>query len=171
MAIRQVLEIPHTVLSTPTKPVAKISDFESNLAQDLIDTMRASPGCVGLAANQIGIPLRAFALDVSGHKKTTECHGLIVLFNPEIQTKQGLETIREGCMSVPHFTADIPRALEISLTGLTHEERPIEITTRGFEARAVLHEIDHLNGLVFLDRVTNPSDLFSRKVYLASPDR
>ena len=136
------------------------------LVQDLVDTMNASPACVGLAAPQIGVSRRAFALDVSRHPKTTVSHGLVVLLDPVIAEMHGREIGREGCMSVPDLTANVARAVSIVVRGFTPEGEERTISTEGFEARAFQHEIDHLEGLLILDRVASlATDVFRRKVY------
>jgi peptide deformylase len=128
--------------------------------------MRASPACVGLAAPQIGVSQRAFVLDVSGHPKATKSHGLVVLFDPVIVSVAGRLVGREGCMSVPHITANVARATEIVVQGISPESGAVVIATEGFEARAFQHEIDHLDGLLILDRVASlATDVFRRRVY------
>jgi peptide deformylase len=165
MAVRPVVRLPEEVLITVSKPVDVIDESARQLATDLIDTMRASPACVGLAAPQIGVGLRAFSVDVTGHRKARSCHGEFVLFNPEILVADGPITGREGCMSVPDLTGDVARPTHLVVRGLTPEgtERLLEVDD--FEARAVLHEIDHLDGLTFLDRVVGHDSVFQRKVY------
>jgi peptide deformylase len=162
VAVRPVCRLPAPVLKVPAEPGAP----DDELAADLVDTMRASPACVGLAAPQIGVSSRAFALDVSEHPKTTACHGLVVLFDPVIVESSGRKVGREGCMSVPDLTADVARATRIVVTGTSPEGERKVIATEGFEARAFQHEIDHLDGLLFLDRVASlATDVFRRKVY------
>jgi peptide deformylase len=142
------------------------------LARDLVDTMRASPACVGLAAPQIGVGLRAFCLDVSGHKKARSCSGLVVLINPEIVVMDGAEVVREGCMSLPDLTGNVRRATEITVRGLTPDGAEQTYEADAFEARAFQHEIDHLDGLLFLDRVSSlTADLFPRKRYAPPAER
>jgi peptide deformylase len=158
------LQLPERVL----KQVAEEDEkgYDADLAQDLVDTMEASPACVGLAAPQIGVGKRAFALDVSSHPKTTTCHGLVVMFNPVIVESRGRAVGREGCMSVPDLTANVGRALEIVVRGTGKDGEDLVIATEGFEARAFQHEIDHLDGLLILDRVDSlATDVFRRKVY------
>ncbi|MFP3908116.1 MAG: peptide deformylase, partial [Acidimicrobiales bacterium] len=99
--IRPVVVIPDAVLTTPAAPVASFGADTRALADDLLDTMRASSHSVGIAAPQIGVGVRAFALDITGHRKARSCHGELVLFNPEIVNARGREVGREGCMSVP----------------------------------------------------------------------
>jgi peptide deformylase len=135
------------------------------LAADLVDTMRSRPACVGLAAPQIGVGLRAFVVDVSGHRKARSCHGEVVLFDPELVVEEDPALAREGCLSVPDFTGDVLRAGRVVVRGVapTGEVRTIEADA--FEARALLHEIDHLDGLLFLDRVASHASVFRRRVY------
>ncbi len=165
MTVRPVLTLAHDVLTTPAVAVGRIDDAARALAEDLVDTMRVSPGCVGLAAPQIGAGVRAFVVDVTGHRKARSCHGTFVLFDPELVSCSGHEMSREGCMSVPDLTGDVARATTVTVAGLdgNGERRTFEVDA--FEARAVLHELDHLDGLVFLDRVNGPHAVFPRKVY------
>jgi peptide deformylase len=164
VAVRPVVRLPSRVLKQHAEILGGAVDEE--LARDLVDTMRAAPACVGLAAPQIGISKRAFALDVTGHPKTKKCHGLVVMFDPVIIEAGGRKVGREGCMSVPDLTADVARATEIVVKGRSGAGEDIVITTSGFEARAFQHEIDHLDGLLILDRVESlATDVFRRKVY------
>ena len=157
--------LPERVLKTPCSPVGDVDDRALQLARDLIDTMRASPHCVGLAANQIGVSLRAFCIDVTGHRKAKSCHGEVVLFDPVVleHTEGGLA--REGCMSVPDLTGDVRRSASIVVRGTTPEGEQRTIEANAFEARALQHELDHLDGLLFLDRVVSHEAVFRRKVY------
>lgn len=164
MTVRAVLRLPERVLKQTAAPLS--GDLDAELAKDLIDTMQASPACVGLAAPQIGVSLRAFALDVSSHPKTTTSHGLVVLFDPVIVETSGRQVGREGCMSVPDLTANVGRAERIVVRGMDAAGDEVEISTEGFEARAFQHEIDHLDGLLILDRVESlTTDVFRRRVY------
>ncbi len=165
MGARQVLRYPHATLKTVAAALQPGPDAES-LARDLVDTMRASPACVGIAAPQIGEAARAFCLDVSGHKRAKTNHGLVVMINPAISQRDGRDVLREGCMSVPDLTANVGRALRIVVEGASPSGEPLRIEAEGFEARAFQHEIDHLDGLLFLDRVSSlTADVFPRKRY------
>lgn len=156
--------MPERVLKERAVELGGIDDEQ--LAADLVDTMRSSPACVGLAAPQIGVSKRAFALDVSEHPKTKTCHGLVVMFDPVIVEHSGRKVGREGCMSVPDLTANVARALKIVVRGYTVGGEELIIATDGFEARAFQHEIDHLDGMLILDRVENlATDVFRRQVY------
>jgi peptide deformylase len=165
MPVRPVLRLPDHRLKEPALPVGRVDDAARALAVDLIDTMRASPACVGLASTQLGVGLRAFAVDVTGHKKAKSCHGEFVLFDPEVLLAHGPVVAREGCMSVPDLTGDVSRATTIVVRGLTPEGAERVIEADAFEARALLHELDHLDGLLFLDRVSSHESVFRRKVY------
>jgi len=165
VAVRPVVRLPEAVLTQLARPIEGIDAGALALAEDLVDTMRASPACVGLAAPQIGVGVRAFAVDVSRHKKTTRHHGEFVMFNPVIVVAVAPELAREGCMSVPDLTGDVPRATRVVVRGLSPEGSERELEVVGFEARAVLHEIDHLDGKTFLDRVAGHDAVFRRKVY------
>src|SRR5205807_3180810 len=140
-------------LKRPSSPVATIDDEVRTLADDLVDTMRASPACVGLAAPQIGVNLRVCIVDVTGHRKARSCHGRVVLVNPEVVLVHGPVAGREGCMSVPDLTGDVARATTLIVRGTTLEGADRVLRVDAFEARALQHEIDHLDGVLFLDRV------------------
>jgi len=165
MAVRPVLRLPEAVLTQVARPVDRIDDAIRALGEDLCDTMRASPACVGLAAPQIGVSVRAFVVDVRGHKKAGRCHGEFVLFNPEIIVADSPTIGREGCMSVPDLTGDVARATGVVLRGLSTDGEERILAVEGFEARAVLHELDHLDGKLFLDRVVSHAAVFRRKIY------
>jgi len=129
--------------------------------------MRVSPGCVGLAANQLGVARRLFSLDVSRHPKSKITHGCFVLVNPVILAASRGERAREGCMSVPDFTGDVRRSSRLTVEGqLPVTGELVTITTDAFEARALQHEIDHLDGLLFLDRVAGAHAIHPRTTYL-----
>jgi peptide deformylase len=165
VAVRPVIRLPDPVLTKAAAPVAEFDSSAEQLARDLIDTMRASPACVGLAAPQIGVGLRMFAVDVTGHRKARSCHGELVLCNAEILLAHGPVVAREGCMSVPELTGDVARATELVVRGYTPDGAERVLQVDAFEARAFLHELDHLDGLTFLDRVTSRDAVFRRKVY------
>jgi peptide deformylase len=163
---RPVVRLPDPVLKRVADAVTEIGAGEKALAADLLDTMFAAASCVGVAAPQIGVSIRAFSVDVSGHKKADSCHGPFVLFNPVLILARHLELAREGCLSVPDLTGNVARATEVVVAGLTPEGTTRVIEANAFEARALLHELDHLDGRLFLDRVGSLStDVFRRKRY------
>jgi len=160
---RPVLVLPDPVLQRRAVPTGAP---DAALAADLVDTMRVSPGCVGLAAPQIGVSRRAFCVDVSGHPKGRASHGLVVLFDPELVSAEGAEVKREGCMSVPDLTANVRRALRVVVRGTGPDGDELVVEAEGFEARAFQHELDHLDGLLILDRVASlRDDVFRRRTY------
>lgn len=162
-----VVAAPQPVLGTPCVEVDPGDPEVVQLAADLIATMRVSPGCVGLAANQVGIGWRMFSLDVSRHPKARTTHGTFVLVNPAVVAASRNEKGREGCMSVPDFTGDVRRATRMTVTGaLPGSGELVTLTTDAFEARALQHEIDHLDGLLFLDRVAGAHAIHPRTTYL-----
>jgi peptide deformylase len=166
MSVRPVLRLPAPVLKERAVEVGDVSDpAVQQLVRDLVDTMRASPACVGLAANQIGVALRVFAVDVTGHRKARSCHGELVVVNPVLVEASEPALAREGCMSVPDLTGDVARATRVVVEGLAPDGTPLVVEADAFEARALLHELDHLDGRVFLDRVASPSSVFRRRVY------
>jgi peptide deformylase len=113
------------------------------------------------------VPWRVFCLDVSEHPKTRTCHGRFVMVNPQIVQASRNDKAREGCMSVPDFTGDVKRATRLVVTGqLPGTGQVVTLTTDAFEARAVQHEVDHLDGLLFIDRVVSAAAIHKRKVYL-----
>jgi peptide deformylase len=165
MAVRPVLEIPDPFLQHPALALGRVDAAALALAADLVDTMRARPACVGLAAPQIGVGRRAFVIDVTGHPKARSCAGELVLFDPVLVAAGEPALAREGCLSVPDLTGDVARAMTVVVrgTGVDGKERTIEADA--FEARALLHELDHLDGYLFLDRVASAHAVYRRKVY------
>lgn len=162
-----VVTAPAAVLATRCGEVDPADPAVVQLAADLLATQRVSPGCVGLAANQVGVGWRVFSLDVSAHPKARTTHGEYVLVNAVVESATRNERSREGCMSVPDFTGDVKRASRLVVRGLlpgTGEEVLVE--TDAFEARALQHEIDHLDGYVFLDRVAGAHAIHPRQTYL-----
>ena len=164
--ILDVVRAPHPVLAAESAPVDPLDPEMIQLAADLIATMRVSPGCVGLAAPQVGVAAQMFSLEVSGHPKTRTCHGVFVLCNAVVVEASRNEKAREGCMSVPDFTGDVKRATRLTVAGvLPGTTEQVTITTDAFEARALQHEIDHCNGKLFLDRVAGAHAVYPRKTY------
>src|SRR5205085_6903845 len=118
MAVRPVIALPDARLKQPSSAFGRVDDAALALAADLVDTMRASPACVGLAAPQIGVNRRAFVVDVTGHRKARSCHGELVLFDPEVVLHREPVVAREGCLSVPDLTGDVARARVVVVRGL-----------------------------------------------------
>ena len=165
--VRPVVTAPATVLGAKSEPVDPLAPEIQQLVDDLFATMAVSPGCVGLAAPQIGVSARVFVVDVTGHPKARTCHGPFALCNAEVVSATRWEKGREGCMSVPDLTGDVRRAGNLVVTGVAPGTgEGVEIQTNAFEARALQHEIDHCAGLLFLDRVAGAHAVYARKTYL-----
>lgn len=165
MAVGEILQYPDPRLKRVSTPVKNFDSELQKFITELEQTMRAGPGGVGIAAPQVARFERIIIVDVSSKPKIKH-HGLLVLVNPEILAWEGMVKGREGCMSVPDYTGNIIRAEKIQLQASNVDGKIREYEMEGFEARAVQHEIDHLDGLLFLDRlVSRRHDLFRRKVY------
>ena len=170
MAILQILTYPDERLERISQPVEYFDDELRNFMTDLEATMRAGPGGVGIAAPQAGRLQRIAIVDVSS-KPRIKHHGRLALINPEIITWEGHVLGREGCMSVPDYTGNVMRAERITLEARDAFGALLQYELEGYEARAVQHEIDHLDGLLFLDRlVSRRHDLFRRKNYQKKPE-
>lgn len=164
MPPREVLLYPDRRLKQVATP-AQPGEAE-RIAAALLDTMDSLGHCVGLAAPQLGLLSRVVVVDVSGHPKAPENNGRLVLVNPRIVATSGSEIGREGCLSIPDLTANVRRATAVSV-----EHTGGSVESVGFEARCIQHEIDHLDGILFLDRVASlADDVFRRKRYAGSED-
>jgi len=165
MAVEAIIEYPDARLKKISEPVETFDSELRDFLQDLEETRLSGPGAVGIAAPQIGQLLRIAIVDVSTRKKTAS-HGRLVLINPKITSWEGFSVGREGCLSVPDFTGNVIRAENIKLSAYNEKGKKLIFEMTGFEARATQHELDHLDGLLFLDRlVSRRNDLFKRKVY------
>lgn len=167
MAVQNILIYPHPILKKLCHPVQRIDAEIRQLLEDLVDTMEAGPGSVGVAAPQIGVALRVCVVDVTKNRHGKDNnHGRLLMVNPEIVERAGAAVMREGCMSVPDYTGDVERATEITLHYTDPEGARQEFTASGFEAVAIQHEMDHLDGMLFLDRISSlKTGLFRRKSY------
>jgi peptide deformylase len=165
--VLEVVRAPAPVLSAAAPWIDPTSHEAVQLAADLVATMRVSPGCVGLAAPQVGVGVRMFSVDVADHPKTREHHGTFVLCNAEVVEASRNEKAREGCMSVPDLTGDVKRATRLVVRAqLPGTGEEVTLTANAFEARALQHEIDHCAGLLFLDRAAGAHAIYARKTYL-----
>ncbi len=167
MAVRPVLRFPHPALKLTARSLGEEDGAEAaRVAGDLLDTMRSFPGCVGIAAPQLDEMVRIVVVDVTDHPKAEVQHGLLELVNPRIVGAEGGVVAREGCLSIPDLTANVRRSERIRVVARLPDWSELEIETEGFEARCLLHEMDHLDGLLFLDRVDSMArDVFRRKRY------
>jgi len=167
MAVCEIRVYPDPILKTVCRPVADLDAEVDALIQNLLDTMTASGHSVGVAAPQIGEALRVVVVDVSKSKLGRDHnHGQLVMVNPVILESEGRKIMREGCMSVPDYTGNVARAESIVVQFLDRSGSERVINASGFEAVAIQHELDHLDGLLFLDRVSSlKTDVFRRKSY------
>jgi peptide deformylase len=159
--LRPIVRYPATVLQAPAAPVTEFNAELDRLIDDMVDTMYAAPG-IGLAAPQIGVSLRVCVIDLSVGRRGGE---LVVLVNPEFVSRDGLQLEEEGCLSVPGFDATVARPAKAVVRALDRKgvERTVEGT--GLMARALQHELDHLNGTLFLDHLRGlKRDLIVRKI-------
>lgn len=166
MVKREILTYPDERLKRLSEPVEQFDAELREFVAELEETMRAGPGGVGIAAPQVDRIQRIVIVDCSVTRRPVPNHGRLVLINPELLTWEGMEVGREGCMSVPDYTGNVIRAQKITVQAFDELGRRNEYAFEGFEARAVQHEVDHLDGLLFVDRlVSRRNDLFRRKVY------
>jgi peptide deformylase len=147
--LRPIVRLGAPVIRQASSPVAELSADLDTLIGDMIDTMHAAPG-VGLAAPQIGVPLRVFVVDLSCGRRPED---VVVMINPEAIAREGLQLEEEGCLSVPGLNHTVPRPARVVVRGLDRGGREQVIAGTGLLARAFQHELDHLDGRVFLDRL------------------
>jgi peptide deformylase len=159
--IRPILKFGDPILHAPAQPVGAITGEIERLIDDMIDTMYAAPG-VGLAATQVGVPLRVFVVDISVGR---DPNGLIVMVNPEFTDRDGMQLEEEGCLSVPGFNATVVRPQQAVVKGLDRSGTEQRIEGTGLLARAFQHEMDHLDGMLFVDRLRGiKRELIVRKI-------
>jgi peptide deformylase len=161
MALRRILTYPDTVLREQAEPVGNIDGKVQQLIDDMADTMYHAPG-IGLASNQVGEPCRIIMFDISAKDEPND---LVVLVNPEIIEAEGVVLNEEGCLSVIDYNADVKRADCITVHGLDRDGNPITLRKEGLAAIVLQHEIDHLNGILFIDRISKlKRELYKRKL-------
>lgn len=163
MAIRAIRTYPDPVLRVKTGRVEKIDNSLDQLIQDMIETMHAAPG-VGLAANQIGVSLQLAVIDLSSREDDEQRHPLMVIINPEILSLEGAVVEEEGCLSIPDYAEKVKRASKIRVRAQDLTGKSFEIAAEGLLAKALQHEIDHLNGVLFIDRLSPlKKNIFKRR--------
>lgn len=159
--LRPILKYGHQILHAPASPVVEIDADIRMLIDDMVETMYAAPG-IGLAAPQIGVPVRVFVIDLSVGRSRQD---LVVMVNPRFVSREGMQTEEEGCLSIPGFNATVVRPTLAAVTGLDPEGRERTIEGTGLLARALQHEMDHLDGTLFVDRLRGiKRDLIVRKI-------
>ena len=159
--IRPILKYGDTPLHQTAKDVIQFDDQLQRLIDDMVETMYAAPG-IGLAATQVGVPLRVFVVDLSVGRDPNK---LIVMVNPEWVEREGMQLEEEGCLSVPGFNATVVRPSRAVVRGLDRDGEPQTVEGNELLARALQHEIDHLDGVVFVDRLRGiKRDMIVRKI-------
>ncbi len=162
--IREVLRYPDRRLKLVAAPVGTPGPAIRRLADDMLDTAASYPRTVGIAAPQIGALWRVAYVDCTGHKKVPDPHGPLWLVDPVVLEAEGDEIGREGCLSLPDITANVGRATRVAVEATDLDGVRRRIDAEGFEARVILHEIDHLDGVLILDRVASLAlDVFPRR--------
>lgn len=161
MSVKRIRTYPDAILERKAAPVADINGELQILIDDMIDTMHAAPG-IGLAAPQVGVSERLIVIDISGADENIP---LIVLVNPEIVEASGTMDSEEGCLSIPGYMSTIRRNDEICVRGLTRDGKPVHIEATGLLSRVLQHEIDHLDGVLFVDRLSPIKKKFFKKRY------
>lgn len=160
MAILPVLTIGNKILETKALPVDKITPEDKKLAQDMIETMHAEKG-VGLAANQVGVLKRVFVASPDGTRGSEQ-----VYFNPQIIKREGTVKEFEGCLSIPEFYEPVKRSKTVWMTAMGIDGKKIEVRGAGLLSRIFQHEIDHLDGILFVDRIGLLKSKLARKKLL-----
>jgi peptide deformylase len=159
--IRPILKYGQSALHTPARPIEAVDASLHKLIDDMVETMYAAPG-VGLAAPQVGLSIRLFVVDLSVGRSAND---LIVMINPVITAQEGMQIEEEGCLSLPGFNATVVRPSKVVVTGLDRDGTEHTIEGEGLLARAFQHEMDHLEGAVFVDRLRGiKRDLIVRKI-------
>ncbi|WP_025209660.1 peptide deformylase [Hippea sp. KM1] len=167
MPVRDIVIYPDQRLKTVCDEIRNIDEKTLKVAKDLLETMRYYNHTVGIAAPQIGELVRIIAVDASKNKKGQKInHGELVMINPEILDWSSIIKTREGCLSVPDYTGNVNRARKITVKYWDLDGKEHQFDTEGFEAVVIQHEIDHLDGILFIDRIISKrTDLFRRKNY------
>jgi peptide deformylase len=150
MPVREIVLYPDPILRRTAAPVERFDDDLRRLVDDLAETMYAAPG-VGLAAPQVGVERRVAVVDVAPRTPESRLH---VLVNPRVVASSGRQSEEEGCLSIPGFSEKVDRPERVRVEARTVDDRPLELEAEGYLARALCHEIDHLDGVLFVDRLT-----------------
>ena len=168
MSTLSIITYPHKILRKKCKAVSSINAKLKKLVKDMAETMYSFKGCIGISAPQVGKLYRIIIVDVSWHKNApVDNHGLIALLNPIIIDREGKSLSREGCLSIPEYTGNVERYKRIKVKGKDISGRRIEFYSTGIESIAIQHEADHLDGILFIDRISSlKTDLFMRRSYI-----
>lgn len=153
MAVLQIRTLPDPVLRQKAKKVTKIDISIQKLIDDMIDTLHAEPNRAGLAATQVGVLLRVAVIEVPEHE-------LITLINPEIVKKEGERIVQEGCLSIPGYYGEIKRAVTVKVKAKNRDGKAFRLKAQGLLAQALEQELEHLDGILYIDHLENPEKLF-----------
>ncbi|MBI3591196.1 MAG: peptide deformylase [Candidatus Melainabacteria bacterium] len=166
MSVLKIFKFPDPILKKVCSKVTKFDLKLEGFVNDLTETLQSYKFCVGIAAPQAGSLQRVIIVDVSRARKPQPNNGLLILINPVILESSNFKIVREGCLSIPDFTANVKRAMEITIAYQNIKGETKTLSTKDFEAHAIQHEADHLDGILFLDKITSPAaDLFRRVKY------
>jgi peptide deformylase len=164
MALREIRKFPDPVLRRKTDHVTNINGTIERLIDDMVETMHAAPG-VGLAANQVGVSLQVAVIDLSSREEKERRRPLLVIINPEVLSMEGSVVEEEGCLSIPEYAEKVKRAARVKVRAQDRTGKIFELEAEGLLAKALQHEIDHLNGLLFIDRLSPlKKSIFKRRL-------
>ncbi len=164
MALLEIRKFPDPVLRKKTNRVTKINGEIDRLITDMVETMHAAPG-VGLAANQVGVSLQLAVIDLSPREEKEKRHPLLVIINPEIISSEGSVVEEEGCLSIPDYAEKVKRSARVKVRAQDRNGKVFELEAEGLLAKALQHEIDHLNGMLFVDRLSPlKKSIFKRRM-------
>lgn len=164
MALREIRTYPDPVLRKKTSRIERIDSSLDRLIEDMVETMHAAPG-VGLAANQVGVPLQLAVIDLSSRENEEQRYPLLIILNPEILAMEGSIIEEEGCLSIPEYAEKVKRAARVKVRAQDRTGKQFELEAEGLLAKALQHEIDHLNGLLFVDKLSPLKKSFFKRRY------
>ena len=171
MALREIRKFPDPVLRRKTDRVTNINGTIERLIDDMVETMHAAPG-VGLAANQVGVSLQVAVIDLSSREEKERRRPLLVIINPEVLSMEGSVVEEEGCLSIPEYAEKVKRAARVKVRAQDRTGNIFELEAEGLLAKALQHEIDHLNGMLFIDRLsTLKKSIFKRRLKKMALDK
>jgi len=153
MAVLEIRTLPDSILRQKAKKVARIDNSVQKLIDDMIDTLRAEPNRAGVAAPQVGVPLRVAVIELPEH-------GLITLINPEVIKKEGERVVQEGCLSIPGYFGEIKRAVTVKVKAKDRDGKQFRLKAEGLLAQALEQEIEHLDGILYIDHLESKDKLF-----------
>jgi peptide deformylase len=153
VAVLEIRTLPDPILRRKAKRVTRIDASVQKLIDDMLDTVRAGSNRAGLAAPQVGVPLRVAVIELPEEET-------IVLINPEVVKKEGERTVQEGCLSIPGYVGEIKRAVTVKVKAQDRQGKPFRIKAQGLLAQALEQEIEHLDGVLYIDHLDSPGELF-----------